>query len=100
MNWDQVGVLLLILLGVAGGLIGIWWGRKQATRKRGLDERYQIISNKSQAVAWKLTLIVIYILFILIACGVKMSAAPVLGIVLVIHLAGWAFSNIYYNVKL
>ncbi|TCZ80803.1 hypothetical protein E0485_00470 [Paenibacillus albiflavus] len=100
MNWDQVGVLLLILLAVIGGLLGIWWGRKQSARRRGLDERYHIISNKSQAVAWKITLAAIYILFILIASGVKLSAAPALGIVLFIHLAGWAFSNIYYNVKL
>jgi len=100
MNWDQLGVLLLILLAIIVGLLGIWWGRKQAARKRGLDERYDIISSKSQAVAWKFTLVAIYILFIIIACGVKLSAAPVLGIVLFIHLASWAFSNIYYNIKL
>jgi len=100
MSLDQVGVLLIILLGVFGGLLGLWWGRKQAARQRGLDERFHIISNKSQAAAWKITLALIYILFIMMACGVKLSAAPVLGIVLLVHMAGWAFSNVYYNIKL
>ena len=100
MNWDQIGVLLIILLGVFGGLLGVWWGRKQAARQRGLDERFHIISSKSQAAAWKFTLAAIYIMFILLACGVKLSTAPVLGILLLIHMAGWAFSSVYYHVKL
>lgn len=101
MGWDQLGVLLMILLGILGGSLGMWLGRRQARLQRGLDERYDIISSKSQAAAWKVTLAVIYILlFILIVCGVKLSAAPVLGIVLFFHMAGWAFSNVYYHVKL
>ncbi|WP_018755732.1 hypothetical protein [Paenibacillus terrigena] len=100
MSLDQVGVLLMILLGIFGGLLGLWWGRKQAARQRGLDERFHIISSKSQATAWKITLVAIYILFIMMVCGVKLSAAPVLGIVLLVHMAGWAFSSVYYNIKL
>ena len=100
MSLDQVGVLLIILLSIFGGLLGLWWGRKQATRQRGLDERFHIISSKSQASAWKITLVAIYILFIMVVCGVKLSAAPVLGIVMFVHMAGWAFSSVYYNIKL
>lgn len=100
MSLDQAGILLVILLGVFGGLIGLWWGRKQAARQRGLDERFHIISSKSQANSWKITLVAIYILFILLVCGVKLSAAPVLGIVLFVHMAGWAFSSVYYSIKL
>ncbi|MEC0239901.1 hypothetical protein P4H66_08565 [Paenibacillus dokdonensis] len=100
MSLDQVGVLLMILLGIFGGLLGLWWGRKQAARQRGLDERFHIISSKSQASAWKITLVAIYILFILMVCGVKLSAAPALGIVLLVHMAGWASSSVYYNIKL
>ncbi|GIP26273.1 hypothetical protein J23TS9_14030 [Paenibacillus sp. J23TS9] len=100
MSLNQVGVLLMILLGIFGGLLGLWWGRKQAARQRGLDERFHVISSKSQASAWKITLVAIYILFIMIVCGVKLSAAPVLGIVLLVHMAGWAFSSVYYNIKL
>jgi len=100
MSLDQVGVLLIILLCVIGGLLGLWWGRKQAARQRGLDERYHIISSKSQAAAWKITLVTIYLLFIMMVCGAKLSVAPVLGIVLLVHMAGWAFSTVYYNIKL
>jgi len=95
---DQVGVLLMILLGIFGGLLGLWWGRKQAARQRGLDERFHIISSKSQAAAWKITLVAIYILFIMMVGGVKLAAAAVLGIVLLVHMAGWAFSSVYYNI--
>jgi len=100
MSLDQVGVLLVILLGVFVGLLFLWWGRKQAARQRGLDERFHIISSKSQAASWKITLVAIYILFIMLVCGVKLSAAPVLGILLFVHMAGWAFSNVYYSIKL
>ncbi|OPA75378.1 hypothetical protein BVG16_21635 [Paenibacillus selenitireducens] len=100
MSWDQVFVLLGILLGLSGGAFGLWWGRKQAARNRGLDERYQVISSKSQATAWKITLGAIYFLFILLICGVQLSVAPTLGILLLIHMAGWAFSSVYFNVKL
>lgn len=100
MSLDQVGVLLVILLGVFGGLLCLWWGRKQATRQRGLDERFHIISSKSQAASWKITLLAIYILFIMLVCGVKLSAVPVLGIVLFVHMAGWALSSVYYSIKL
>lgn len=100
MSLDQIGVLLITLVGVFGGMLGLWWDRKQAARKRGLDERFLIISSRSKAAAWKITLVAIYILFIMIVCGVKLSAAPVLGIVLFIHMGGWALSSMYYNIKL
>ncbi|MFC4597802.1 hypothetical protein [Cohnella hongkongensis] len=100
MSLDQVGVLLIILLSISVGFLGLRWGLKQAARQRGLDERFQMISSKSQAAAWKITLAVIYILFTILVCGAKMSAAPVLGIVLFVHLIGWAFSTVYYNIKL
>jgi hypothetical protein len=89
-----------LFLGATGGLFGLWWGRRKAARKRGLDERYDTISTKSLATAWKITLASIYILFILVGLGIKLSAAPILGILLIVHMAGWAFSNIYFNLKL
>lgn len=100
MNMDQILGLLGIILGAAGGAFGVWWGRKQAARKRGLDERYQVISTKSQAMAWKITLGSIYVLFLLLAFGVQLSSAAVLGVLLIIHMAGWTFSTIYNNLKL
>jgi hypothetical protein len=100
MSSDQALCLLGLLLGASGGAFGLWWGRKQAARNRGLDERYEAITTKSLATAWKITLVSIYILFILLICGLRLSAVPVLGILLLIHMAGWAFSTIYYNLKL
>ncbi|WP_066306974.1 hypothetical protein [Bacillus sp. FJAT-29814] len=100
MGLDQMFGLLGLLLGGLGGAFGWWWGRRQAARKRGLDERYNIISTKSLAASWKITLVAIYILFILLNFGMKLTAAPVLGILLLIHMAGWTFSIIYYNLKI
>ncbi len=100
MSLEQIIGFLGILLGASGGLFGLWWGRKKAARNRGLDERYDTITTKSFALSWKITLVSIYILFILLCFGIKLSTAPVLGILLLVHMAGWTFSTIYFNLKL
>jgi hypothetical protein len=99
MGVDQVLGFLGMLLGASGGLFGLWWGRKLAARKRGIDERYESIAVKALANGWKITLIYIYVLFILLLLGIQLSVAPVLGTLLLIHMAGWAFSLVYYQIK-
>lgn len=99
MESNQILGLLGLLLGASGGLCGIWWGRKKAVENRGLDERYASITIKSFASAWKITLVSMYILFTLLIFGVEMAAVQLLGILLLIHLAGWAISTCYYNFK-
>lgn len=88
-----------IVLGISGGLFGLWWGRRMAARKNGLDERYEKITVSSLANGWKITVISIYALFLLLIAGVQLSTAQALGILLLIHMAGWAFSTVYYNLK-
>jgi len=88
-----------IVLGISGGLFGLWWGRRMAARKNGLDERYEKITVSSLANGWKITVISIYILFLLLIAGVQLSTAQALGILLLIHMAGWGFSTVYYNLK-
>lgn len=100
MSMDQILSLVGLVLGASGGAFGLWWGRKQAARNRGLDERYETISKKSLATAWKITLGSIYLFFILLIFGVGLSTAAVLGVLLLIHMKGWAFSTVYYNLKL
>lgn len=99
MSLEQMLGILGLLLGVSGALFGIWWGRRLSIRQRGIDERYKNISIRSLANGWKITLVSIYILFLLMLFGIKLSVAPVLGIILLIHMAGWAFSTVYYNLK-
>lgn len=99
MSMEQLLGFLGLSLGALGGLFGLWWGRRKAARQRGLDERYESITVKSLASGWKITLLSIYLLFILLLFGVQLSVAPVLGIILLIHMAGWAFSVLYYNFK-
>lgn len=89
-----------MFIGAAGGALGLWFGRKQAARHRGLDERYYAISYKSQATAWKITLGSIYLLFILLLFGVSLSIEAVLAMLLIIHMADWALSTFYYNFKI
>lgn len=100
MGLDQILALIGLLIGALCGAFGYLWGRKQAALKRGLDERYKMISLKSLANSWKITLVSIYILFLLMIFGLHLSVAPVLGILLIIHMAGWAYSTFYYNLKL
>lgn len=99
MNFDQITGFIGLVIGISGGLFGLWYGRKMASRKRGLDERYETISIKSLANGWKISLIFIYLFFFLLLFGVQISAAATLGILLLIHMAGWAFSIVYYNLK-
>jgi len=99
MALEQMLGFLGIVLGISGGLFGLWWGRKMAARKNGLDERYEKITVNSLANGWKITVVFIYLLFLLVIVGVQLSTAQVLGILLLIHMAGWAFSTIYYHVK-
>lgn len=100
MEWDQLLGLLGLLLGLTGGLFGLWWGRKKAAENRGLDERYASITTKAFANAWKITLVALYIQFIIVIFGMDLATVEVLGTLLIIHLAGWAISMVYYNSKL
>lgn len=99
MSLEQMLGILGLLIGASGSLFGIWWGRRLSNRNRGIDERYKNISIRSLANGWKITLVSIYIFFILMLFGIQLSIAPVLGIILLIHMAGWAFSALYYNLK-
>ncbi|MFJ5767224.1 MULTISPECIES: hypothetical protein [unclassified Lysinibacillus] len=99
MSLEQMLGFLGIVLGISGGLFGLWWGRRMAARKNGLDERYEKITVSSLANGWKITVISIYVLFLLLIAGVQLSTAQALGILLLIHMAGWAFSTVYYNLK-
>ena len=99
MGWDQIGGLLGLGLGALGGLFGLWYGRRKAALKNGLDERYERISIKSLASGWKIILVSIYFLFLLVILGFQFSAIQVLGILLLIHMAGWTFSVIFYNLR-
>lgn len=99
MSLEQILGFLGIVLGVSGGLFGLWWGRRLAARKNELDERYEKITVNALANGWKITVITIYVLFLLLLVGIQLTTAQVLGILLIIHMAGWAFSTVYYNLK-
>ena len=99
MEWNQILGFAGLLVGASSGLFGLWWGRKKATENRGLDERYANIMTKSFSSAWKITLISMYVLFVLLLLGVQLAALPLLSILLIIHLFGWTCSTFYYNFK-
>lgn len=99
MDGNQLLGFLGLVLGALGGLFGLWWGRKKAAKNRGLDERYESITTKSFASAWKISLAAMYILFALVIFGFQLAAAQLLGILLLIHMIGWAGSTFYYSFK-
>jgi len=88
-----------ILLGIVGGLFGWLYGRKKAAQNRGLDERNAEITKSALANGWKVTLVAIYIFWFLLIFDVQFSVAEVLGILLLVHMIGWAGFRVYYQYK-
>ncbi|CAG7642913.1 hypothetical protein ACFQI7_10830 [Paenibacillus allorhizosphaerae] len=88
-----------LLGGALMGFLGWWGGRRAIQGKRGLDERYVRVWERARAKSWILTLFGIYALFLALFLGVPLTAAPVLGIMLVVHMAGWALLGTYYLLR-
>ena len=99
MDINQIWAILGLVLGASAGLFAYWWGRKKAAENRGLDERYENIMTNSFASAWKISLAAMYILFAITIFGVELAAVHLLGMLLIIHMIGWAGSTFYYSFK-
>ena len=99
MDGNQLLAILGLILGATGGFFGFWWGRKKAAENRGLDERYENITTKSFASAWKISLGAMYILFALLIFGLQLAAMQLLGLLFIVHMIGWAGSTLYYSLK-
>ncbi|MFD2172094.1 hypothetical protein [Tumebacillus lipolyticus] len=97
---SQVIGMLGLLLGLAGGAFGLFYGRYKARKERGLDERYDEISKRALAVGWKCSFAAMIVLFALVILGVLESAAAAIGIAYLVHLASASFAFVYYQLKL
>jgi hypothetical protein len=100
MNELQWGPFLIMWSGALLGLAGWWLGRRMAARKRGTDERYFLIWKNARAGSWLLTLFAIYVLYSLMFLGVSISAPAALGIVMLVHMLGWAVLGIIHQFRL
>lgn len=96
----QLSGLFGLFGGALMGFLGWWLGRKQANKNRGLDELYRYIWEKARSYTWYITLVVIYILFSLVAIGIEMSPAMVLGILLLSHMGGWGCIGIALSIHM
>ncbi|MGM8366307.1 hypothetical protein ACLIBG_12630 [Virgibacillus sp. W0181] len=92
------------MIGLYGGMIfgifGWWFGRKKAREQRGLDELHEHIWQQARSYSWYVTLGMIYIFFSFLVFGVDLSLAMVLGVLMLTHLASWAFIGIILTVKM
>lgn len=102
----SLGGILGLYGGMICGILGWWFGRKKARENRGLDELYYHIWQKARSYSWYVTLGVIYVFFSLIIFGVELSAAMILGTLLLAHLSSWSIIgailsiNMYSTVQL
>ena len=85
----QIGGMIGLYGGALIGLIGWYVGRNKAKKQRVLDEIHDHIWQKTRSYSWYLTLFTIYILFTLHGFGITMGVAPVLGIIMIVHIASW-----------
>lgn len=100
MGTISVSGLIGLYGGMICGILGWWFGRKQARKKRGLDEVYDHIWQKARSYSWYVTLATIYILFSLYLFGVNLHIPMVLGIIMIVHFASWAFIGVGFSIAL
>lgn len=86
--------------GMITGLLGWYFGRRAAGKKRGLDEVYYFIWGKARSISWYSTMAAIYIMLILAISGVRLNLIPALAILLLIHMGSWAITGAIYSVRM
>ncbi|HLQ96867.1 MAG TPA: hypothetical protein VK108_10865 [Pseudogracilibacillus sp.] len=89
----NVGAFIGLYGGAMGGLLGWYFGRRKAIKEHSLDELHDYMMKTARSFSWFATLGAIYIFFTLLVIGVPLSAAPVLGILLLVQMATWAIST-------
>lgn len=99
MSGAEIGALIGMFGGAGLGLFGWWFGRRQAKKNRGLDELYEHVWKTARSTSWIVTLIFIYFFFTLHLLGFTLSLASVLGLLLIIHMGGWAIIGAVLAIK-
>jgi len=94
----------MVYVGIYGGLLlgllGWYFGRTAARKKRGLDEMNTHIWSKARATSWYFTAAAIYLLMTLELMGINLNLIPALSILLLVHLASWAIAGAFYSFNL
>ncbi|MDT8861875.1 hypothetical protein N0O92_16805 [Alkalihalobacillus sp. MEB130] len=96
----QIGGLIGLYGGATFGILGWWLGRRMAKKNRGLDELHDHIWQKARSISWYFTLAAIYILFSLVAFGIELSVAMVLGIMLLVHMSSWGITGMILSINM
>lgn len=78
--------------GAIAGLLGWYFGRKKAKKEHGLDEMRDHVMKTARSFSWFATLGSIYILFTLLAIGIEIRTAAVLGIIMMVQMSSWGIS--------
>lgn len=96
----EIGGLIGLTMGVAFGLLGLFFGRKTAKKERGLDEVYEHIWQRARSLSWYVTLVSIYLLLLLALLGFMTSIVKAMSIILFIHLFSWGGIGSYLSMKI
>jgi len=93
----------MVYVGIYGGLLigllGWYFGRVAARKKRGLDEMNTHIWSKARSTSWYFTAAAIYLLMTLEVTGMKLNLIPALSILLLVHLASWAIAGTFFSLN-
>ena len=93
----NVGALLGLTFGIIFGLVGWFFGNKEAKKQRSDDEVAKDIWQKTRSISWYVTLVVLYIFLFFVLFGVTISATKVLSILILVHLFSWAIVGVYLS---
>lgn len=96
----QIGGLIGLYGGATFGILGWWFSRRMAKKKRGLDELHDHIWQKARSISWYFTLAAVYILFSLVVFGIELSVAMALGVMLMVHMSSWGITGIILSINL
>lgn len=96
----QIGGFIGLFGGLLFGLAGWYFGRKKAADQRALDETHSYVWQKAKSFSWYVTIVAIYLIFILYLMGVTMSIPMILSMLMLTQLSSWAFGGLYISARI
>ncbi|MEJ8545171.1 hypothetical protein [Brevibacillus borstelensis] len=96
---ETMGAYAGLFGGMILGLLGLFLGNYFLKKKRGLDERHDMMRTKARAASWFFPLAATYVFFVLHLLNVIISIPFMLAMLILVQMGSWACFILYYHYK-